>query len=121
MSLFKQLAKVRTAQLDMQLARNELSPPAAALLARGQRHPLTSAGAAAGAGFVLGSLNVHPLRIPGLGSLLSGGLAETVAYGVRLVSELGSFGLSGSDGSNSDKDDSNGANDAPATDSGPSP
>jgi hypothetical protein len=40
---------------------------------------------------------VHPLRIPGLGSLLSGGLAETVAYGARLVSELGSFGSGGAD------------------------
>lgn len=97
MSLFKQLAKVRAAQSEMKLARSELSPPAARLLARGQRYPLTTVGAAAGAGFVLGRLNVHPLRIPGLGSLLSGGLAETVAYGVRLVSELGSFGSSGAD------------------------
>ncbi len=117
MSLFKQLAKLRTAQLEMKLARGELSPPAAALLARGQRSPLTTVGIAAGAGFVLGRLNVHPLRIPGMGSLLGGGLAEAVAYGARLVSELGP---SGSDGSNSDKEDSNGAN-APAADSGPSP
>ena len=99
MSLFKQLAKVRDAQLEMKLARREFGPPAALLLARGQRYPLTTLGAAAGAGFVLGRLNVHPLRIPGLGSLLSGGLAETVAYGVRLVSELGAFGSSGADAS----------------------
>lgn len=97
MSLFKQLAKVRAAQSEMKLARSELSLPAARLLARGQRYPLTTVGAAAGAGFVLGRLNVHPLRIPGLGSLLSGGLAETVAYGARLVSELGSFGSGGTD------------------------
>jgi hypothetical protein len=97
MSLFKQLAKVRAAQSEMQLARCELSAPAAQLLARGQRYPLTTVGAAASAGLVLGRLNVHPLRIPGLGSLLSGGLAETVAYGARLVSELGSFGSGGAD------------------------
>jgi hypothetical protein len=59
------------------------------LLARGHAHPLTTVGGAAGAGFVLGRLNVHPLRIPGLGSLLGGGLAEAVAYGTRLVAELG--------------------------------
>lgn len=105
MSLFKQLAKVRAAQRDMEQARGELSQPAAALLARGQRYPLTTVGAAAGAGFVLGGLNVHPLRIPGLGSLLSGGLAETVAYGVRLVSELGSFGLGEDDSGKSNADD----------------
>ena len=112
MSLFKQLAKVREAQMDMTLARGELSPPAAALLARGQRYPLTTVGTAAGAGFVLGRLNVHPLRIPGLRSLLSGGLAETVAYGARLVSELGSFGASGADSGKGD------AGDTAASDSG---
>jgi len=116
MSLFKQLARVRAAQLEMKLARSELSPPAALLLARGQRYPLTTVGTAAGAGFVLGRLNVHPLRIPGLGSLLSGGLAETVAYGAKLVSELGSFGLGGD---HSDKGDSGDAG-APDSDSGQS-
>jgi len=56
---------------------------------RGHRYPLTTVGTAAGAGFVLGSLNVHPLRVPGLSSLLGGGLAEAVAYGTRLIAELG--------------------------------
>lgn len=105
MSLFKQLSRVRAAQMEMKLARGQLSPPAAALLARGQRYPLTTVGTAAGAGFVLGRLNVHPLRVPGLGSLLSGGLAETVAYGARLVSELGSFGLGGADSGKGDAGD----------------
>jgi hypothetical protein len=89
MRIFRHVARVRAAQLRMGVARRELSPPAAALLARGHRHPLASVGAAAGAGFVLGSLGVHPLRIPGLGSLLGGGLAEAVAYGTRLIAELG--------------------------------
>jgi hypothetical protein len=77
------------ARARMIAARHELSTPTAALLARGHAHPLTTVGAAAGAGFVLGRLNVHPLRIPGLGSLLGGGLAEAIAYGTRLVAELG--------------------------------
>jgi hypothetical protein len=111
MSIFKQLAKVRSAQLDMKLARSELSPPATALLARGQRYPLTTVSIAAGAGLVLGRLNVHPLRVPGLGSLLGGGMAEIVAHGARLFSALGSFDLGGSgdsdsDGASSDNDDS---------------
>jgi hypothetical protein len=89
MSIFQRIGKVKAAQARMTRARHELSTPAAALLARGHSHPLTTVGAAAGAGFVLGRLNVHPLRIPGLGSLLGGGLAEAVAYGTKLVAELG--------------------------------
>jgi len=89
MSIFKQVGRVRTAQARVAAHRAELATPAAALLARGHRHPLTTLGAAAGAGFVLGNLNVHPLRIPGLGGLLRGGLAEAVAQGVRLITELG--------------------------------
>jgi len=88
MSLFRQLGKVRTAQARVAAHRAELAVPAAALLARGQRHPLIVLGAAGGAGFVLGSLDVHPLRVPGLGPLLRGGVAEAVAQGVRLIAEL---------------------------------
>ncbi|HWX65892.1 MAG TPA: hypothetical protein VNZ27_05615 [Rhodanobacter sp.] len=95
MSVFEQFAKVRAAQLRMSAARQQLSTPAAALLARGHAHPLTTVGVAAGAGFVLGSLNVHPLRVPGMGPLLSGGLADAVAFGTRLIAELGTAGLAG--------------------------
>jgi hypothetical protein len=94
-SVFDQFAKVQAAQLRMSAARQELSTPAAALLARGHAYPLTTVGAAAGAGFVLGSLNVHPLRVPGMGALLSGGLADAVAFGTRLIAELGAAGLAG--------------------------
>jgi hypothetical protein len=94
-SVFDQFAKVQAAQLRMSAARHELSTPAAALLARGHAYPLTTVGAAAGAGFVLGSLNVHPLRVPGMGPLLSGGLADAVAFGTRLIAELGTAGLAG--------------------------
>jgi hypothetical protein len=94
-SVFDQFAKVQAAQLRMSAARQALSTPAAALLARGHAYPLTTVGAAAGAGFVLGSLNVHPLRVPGMGPLLSGGLADAVAFGTRLIAELGAAGLAG--------------------------
>ena len=89
MSIFQRVARVRAARLRLRAARLAVSPPAAALLARGKQHPLGTVGAAAGAGFVLGRLNVHPLRIPGFGALLGGGLAEAVAWGTRLIAELG--------------------------------
>ena len=89
MSLFKQLEKVRVARERVARHRGEMAVPAAALLERGYQHPLTTMGAAAGAGFVLGSLGVGPLRVPGLISTVSAGLAEAVAYGTRLIAELG--------------------------------
>lgn len=95
MSLFKQLGKVRAAQARVAAHRAELAEPAAALLVRGERHPLIMLGAAGGAGFVLGSLDVHPLRVPGLGPLLRGSLAEAVAQGVRLIVELGAGAVDG--------------------------
>ncbi|WP_426661893.1 hypothetical protein [Rhodanobacter aciditrophus] len=101
MSLFGQIDKVRAAQARVAAHRAELAVPAAALVARGQRHPLTVLGVAGGAGFVLGSLDVHPLRVPGLGPLLRGGLAELVAQGVRLFAGL----AAGADADGSTADD----------------
>lgn len=95
MSILDRLSQVKRAQARMTAARHQLSTPTAALLARGHAHPLTTVGTAAGAGFVLGRLNIHPLRIPGLGSLLGGGLAEAVAYGTRLIAELGPAAFAG--------------------------
>lgn len=92
MNLFKQLARVRVAKLRMASARHELGVPANALLARGREHPLTTVGVAGGTGFVLGSLNIHPLRVPGLASLVSGGAAEAIAHGTRLLTELAVLG-----------------------------
>ncbi|WP_426687769.1 hypothetical protein [Rhodanobacter ginsengiterrae] len=88
MSLFNRIARVKAAQLRMELARHDVARPASALLARGRKYPLTTVGVAAGAGVVLGSLDVHPLRVPGLGPLLSGGFAEVVAQGTRLAAEF---------------------------------
>lgn len=90
MSIFKKVAKVREAQTRMSLARQAVTEPASALLARSERYPLIAVGAAAGAGVVLGRLNVHPLRIPGLGSLLSGTAAEIVAHATRMIAEFAS-------------------------------
>lgn len=101
MSLFKQLKRVRKARDRVATHRNELAVPAAALLERGYRHPLTTVGAAAGAGFVLGTLGVGPMRVPGLASMLSGGLAEIVAQGTRLIAEWGI----GEGGNDTDSDD----------------
>ena len=89
MSIIGKSASVRAAQARMQAARHEVAVPAAALLARGREHPLSVVGAAAGAGFVLGRLDVHPLRVPGLGPLLKGGAAELVAQAAGLIAELG--------------------------------
>jgi hypothetical protein len=89
MSLFKQLEKVREARARVARHRGEMAAPAAALLERGYRHPLTTVGAAAGAGFVLGSLGVGPMRVPGLVTTISAGLAEIVAFGTRLIAEMG--------------------------------
>lgn len=97
MGLLRNLKRVRRARERMTMAHTELQAPGKALLARGRRYPLTSVGAAGGAGFVLGQLNVHPLNVPGLGSLLSGSLAEAVALGTRLIAELGLAGAGSDD------------------------
>ncbi|WNL46199.1 hypothetical protein RKE25_00780 [Dyella sp. BiH032] len=93
MSMFKHLRAVREASSRVGEARQALAEPAGALLARGRRHPLGTVGVAAGIGFVLGQLNVHPLRVPGLGALLSGSAAELVAQAARLVTEFSEGGF----------------------------
>ena len=93
MSVFEQVTRVRQARARVAAARHELGTPAGALLARGREYPLTTVGVAAGAGFALGTLNVQPLRVPGLISLLSGGMAEAVTHGTRLLAELAALGM----------------------------
>jgi hypothetical protein len=89
MSLFKQLERVRKARDRVAIHRDEVATPAASLLARGHRHPLTTVGAATGAGFVMGIMGVGALRVPGVASMVSTGLADIVAHGTRLIAELG--------------------------------
>jgi hypothetical protein len=103
MSLFKQLKRVHEAHERVAIHRDAVAVPAAALLERGYRHPLATVGTAAGAGFVLGALGVGPMRVPGLTSLLSGGVAEIMAQGMRMLAEMGM------DGSANDDDDSDAA------------
>lgn len=93
MSMWTQVAKVKLAQAQMAQARHSVGVPASALLARGRAHPLGTVGVSAATGFVLGRLNVHPLRLPGLGALLGGGLSELVTIGSRMIAELGVAGL----------------------------
>jgi hypothetical protein len=93
MSVFKQRARVRKARSGMAMARGELGESASALLARAHQYPLTTLGVATGSGFVLGSLNVHPLRLPGLASLLGGGIAGAIAHGSQWLAELAALGL----------------------------
>ena len=89
MKLFRQVRAVHEAQAKAAAHRAELAEPAARLLARGERHPLTVLAISGGVGFVLGSLDVHPLRVPGVGPLLRGGLIEAMAQGTRVLTELG--------------------------------
>ncbi len=93
MKVFKQWARVRKAQSRMATVRRQVSEPAGALLARARGYPLAALGIAAGSGFALGSLNVHPLRVPGMTSLLSGGLGAAVSHGSQWLSELAALGL----------------------------
>lgn len=88
MKIFRRHRRMREAQARMRAARAELAVPSAALLARGHKYPLGTVGAAVGAGFVMGQLDVHPLRVPGLGALLSGTAAELVGQGARLLAEF---------------------------------
>lgn len=87
MSMFGQHARVRAAQRRMRAARAAVARPAASLLARGERHPVATLGVAAGAGFVMGRMNVHPLRVPGLGGLLGGVLTELTALGASFLAQ----------------------------------
>lgn len=93
MSIFSSVAKVNLAATRARQARHAVGIPAAALIERGREYPLTMVGAAAGAGLVLGKLDVHPLRVPGLGALLGGGVSEAVSFGTKLIGELGLAGL----------------------------
>ncbi|MEO5812909.1 MAG: hypothetical protein ABIU96_12925 [Rhodanobacter sp.] len=118
MNIFRRLAAVRAAHLRVIAARYELEGAAHPLLARGVAHPLTTVGVAASAGLVLGSLNLRPLRIPGLASLLGGGLAGTGAFAVRLLTDLGIAGIGAQDGRTADRPNDTGTG-APADSNAP--
>ena len=89
MNLSRRIDQVRAAQARVAAQRAELAAPTAALLARGRRHPWLMLATAGGAGFVLGSVDASPLRVPGFATLLRGGLADLLTQGVRLFAGLG--------------------------------
>lgn len=98
MKITRQLAQVRLAQADVRAARAGVGVPAAALIERVRSYPLTSVGVAAGAGVAMAQMDFHPLRVPGVSGLLSGGVLELVGYGVRLFADSG-FGPFGGEAS----------------------
>lgn len=89
MRLWRHLGAVRAAQAQAVARRAELAAPAAALLARWRRHPLTALGIAGGVGLLLGALGLRLPRMAGWSSLLRGGLAEALAQGIRLATAPG--------------------------------
>ena len=89
MKITRQLAQVRLAQAEVRAARAGVGVPAAALVGRVRRYPLTSVGVAAGAGVVMAQMDFHPLRVPGVSGLLSGGVLQLVSQGVRLLADSG--------------------------------
>lgn len=89
MGIFSSMAKVTEARARVVAARAETVEPAAALIARGYEHPLTVLGLAAGSGFLLSSVKVNPLGVPGVSNLVAGGTADIVGKIVSIAA--GSF------------------------------
>ena len=97
MNIFSRLAAVRRARARAESARLQWHTATDGLLARGRAHPVAMLGSAAGLGLIMGRCNLRIWRIPGLGSLLGGGLAEGVALATRLIGEFGLAGFAGND------------------------
>jgi hypothetical protein len=83
------MAKVTEARARVVAARVETVEPAAALIARGYEHPLTVLGLAAGSGFLLSSVKINPLGVPGVSNLVAGGTADIVGKIISIAA--GSF------------------------------
>lgn len=89
MGIFSSMAKVTEARARVVAARVETVEPAAALIARGYEHPLTVLGLAAGSGFLLSSVKINPLGVPGVSNLVAGGTADIVGKIISVAA--GSF------------------------------
>lgn len=92
MRLWQHIGAVRAARAQAQTRRAALAAPAAALLARGRRHPLVALGVIGGVGLLLGGLDLRLPRMAGWRGLLGGGLAEALAQAIRLASAPGAGG-----------------------------
>lgn len=99
MGIFSSMAKVTEARARVVVAREEAVAPAAALIARGYEHPLTVLGLAAGSGFLLSNVNINPLSVPGVSSLVAGGGADLVGKVISIAASsiLGDFAGDGAD------------------------
>jgi hypothetical protein len=93
MGIFKSMAKVTQARAEVAIAREATVQPAAALIARGYEHPLTVMGIAAGSGFLLSSVKLNPLAVPGVSGLVAGGTADIIGKVISMAagSFLGDF------------------------------
>lgn len=83
------MAAVRAARADAESARWRWHTAADSLVSHAREHPVAMLGIAAGLGLVMGRRNLRPWRIPGLGALLGGGVAEGVALAARLIDGFG--------------------------------
>ena len=93
MGIFSSMARVTEARAKVAIAREETVAPAAALIARGYEHPLTVLVLAAGSGFLLSNVNVNPLAVPGVSSLVAGGSADLIGKIISMAAGgiLGDF------------------------------
>lgn len=89
MKVFRRLAAVRAARKDAETARWRWHTAADSVVSRACAHPVAMLGIAAGLGLVMGRWNLRPWRIPGVGALLGGGVAEGVALAARLIDGFG--------------------------------
>jgi hypothetical protein len=97
MSMFGERARVLAAQTRVREARKAVAQPASALLARGERHPWLILGMAAGAGFLMGRSRVHPLRVPGIGSLVGALVSEATTLGASFLAAHSAAGSAAGD------------------------
>lgn len=97
MKLFRRIAAVRAARAHAESARRRWHTAAGSLVSRACAHPVAMLGAAAGLGLVMGRWNLRPWRIPGVGALLGGGVAEGVALAARLIDGFGAAARTAAD------------------------